>query len=342
MSNTTIQLLDNLVRHLPEDEFQELIAKVNRLEREMKKQQRSDGQESVVEGNDNDVVDENTLAFDKVDNAIIAFVKSKSEEAPNQTQIVEEIQKNLASMRGTSRVSLLKRLEALVTYKVLVERPDPKNHQTKKYYVNKESLLLGLQIYFNSFERSLINLIRVFLEKNGGAVTGQRREEVLFFTVIFELYQHVRGIAMTHATFSWSKITNDPILLNKLYRTLFTKLIGLQENLSKVLEVAGVDTYRNFVCSSWMLRPEVIDEGITVAEKYDLSKEAVSRVFDLAWSIGAPVAKYARVKFEVGAPTEEIGEISDEHDPNIDKWNSSRGWMEAYLHWKEEKERQQK
>ena len=145
---------------------------------------------------------------------------------------------------------------------------------------------------------------------------------------------------MTHATFSWGKITNDPVLLNKLYRTLFAELIRLQENLSKALEEAGVDTFRNFVSSSWMLRPEVIDEGIAVAEKYDLPKDAINRVFDLAWSIGAPVAKYARVKFEEDAPAEGIAEIADEDDAKIDKWNSSRGWTEAYQYWKEQKERQ--
>jgi hypothetical protein len=305
----------------------------------MKKRQHTDAQETIGEGTD---ADENSLAFDEVDNAIITFVKSKREEdGPNQTQIVEKIQNNLDSKRGTSRVSLLKRIEALVTYKVLVERPDPKNRQTKRYYVKEENLLLQLHNYFDSFEHSLINLIRVFVEKNGGAVTGQKREEILFFTVIFELYQHVRGIVMTHATFSWAKVTNDPVLLNKLYRTLFAKLIGLQENLSKALEEAGVDTYRNFILSSWMLRPEVIDEGIVIAQKYDLPEEAVSRVFDLAWSIGAPVAKYARVKFEKDTVHERIGEIADNNDAKIDKWNSKRGWTEAYLYWKEQQERQQ-
>lgn len=315
---------------------------MNRFEKELKKQ-RDIMQTSETAGEDSDDGnDEDIVPFDEVDKAIIAFVASKREDSPNQTQILEQIQKNHISMTGTSRVSLLKRIEALVKYKVLTQRPDSKNRQTKKYYVNKESLLLQLHKYFNTFEEALINLIKVFVEKNGGAVTGQKREEILFFTVIFELYQHVRAIAMTHATFSWGKITNDPILLNKLYRTLFARLIRLQENLSKALEETGVDTYRNFVSSSWMLRPEVIAEGIAVTQKYDLPKDAVSRVFDLAWSIGAPVAKYAKVKFEKDTPHEGIGEIADNHDAKIDRWNSKRGWTEAYLYWKEQQEQQQK
>jgi hypothetical protein len=317
---------------------------MNRFERELKKQQHNlRTQEMASEEDDHERdKDENTVPFDQVEKVIIAFVESKrQEEGPKQRQIVEEIQKNHASMTGTSRVSLLKRIEALVKYKVLVERPDPENRQTKRYYVNKESLLITLHNYFDNFESALITLVKAFVEKNGGPVTGQKPEEIMFFTVIFELYQHVRGIAMTHATFSWGKITNDPILLNKLHRTLFAKLIRLQENLSKALEEAGVDTFRNFVSSSWMMRPEVIDEGITVAQKYDLPKEAVSPVFDLAWSIGAPVAKYARVKFEKDLPAQGIGEIADENDARIDKWNSSRGWTEAYLYWKEQKEQQQ-
>jgi hypothetical protein len=284
--------------------------------------------------------DVNIEPFDEVDRAIIAFVASKREDSPNQSQIVEEIQKNHANLIGTSRVSLLKRIGALVKYKVLTGRPDPKNRQTKRYYVNKESLLLHLHNYFDNFESALMALVKAFVEKNGGPVTGQKREEILFFTVIFELYQHVIGIAMMSATFNWRKLTNDPVLLNRLYRTLFAKLIRLQENLSKLLEEAGVDLYRSFIHSSWRMLPEVIEEGIAVAQKYDLPNEALSRVFDLAWSIGAPIAKYARARFEEGAAAEGIGEFAEENDTRIDKWNSSRGWTEAYLYWKERKEKQ--
>ena len=344
MSKITIQPLDNLAPYIPGDEFRELKVRVNRVERELKKQQHNPqaqgmADEDYNQENDND---ENAVPFDQVDKAIIAFVESKRrEQGPNQSQIVEEIRKNHSNLTGTSRVTLIKRIGALVNYRVLNARPDSKNHQ-KRYYVNQGSLLLQLHKYFDSFEHSLINLIRVFVEKNGGAVTGQKREEVLFFTVIFELYQHVRGIAMTHATFSWSKVTNDPVLLNKLYRTLFAKLIGMQENLSKELEEANVDTYRNFVSSSWMTRPEVIDEGIAIAQKYDLPKEAISRVYELAWSIGAPVAKYARAKFEADPPSDRLAEIDDKNDAKINGWNSSRGWIEAYLYWKGQKEKLQK
>jgi hypothetical protein len=316
---------------------------MNRFEKELE-QQRHGMQTAELAGEEyhEHGDDENIVPFDEVDRAIIAFVASKREDSPNQTQIVEEIQKNHADLIGTSRVSLLKRLEALVKYKVLSGRPDPKNRQTKRYYVNKESLLLYLHNYFDSFESALISLVKAFVEKNGGPVTGQKPEEILFFTVIFELYQHVIGIAMTAATFSWRKLTNDPVLLNRLNKTLFAKLIRLQENLSKQLEEAGVDLYRTYISSSWRMLPEVIDEGITVAQKYDLPNNALSRVFDLAWSIGAPVAKYARAKFEGDAPAEGIGEFADENDARIDKWNSSRGWTKAYLYWKERTEKQQK
>jgi hypothetical protein len=316
---------------------------MNRFERELKKQQHNlRTQEMVSEEDDHESdKDENTVPFDQVEKVIIAFVESKrQEEGPNQRQIVEAIQKNHVNLTGTSRVSLLKRIDALVKYKVLTARPDRKNRQTKRYYVNKESLLITLHNYFDNFESALITLVKAFVEKNGGPVTGKKQEEIMFFTGIFELYQHVIGITMTAATFSWRKITNDPVLLNRLYRTLFAKLIRLQENLSRVLEDAGVDLYRSFVSSSWRMVPEIIDEGIAVAQKYELPKEAVSTVFNRAWSIGAPVAKYARWKFEA-VPTKGIGEIADENDARIDKWNRSTGWKEAYLYWKEQKEQQQ-
>jgi hypothetical protein len=79
-----------------------------------------------------------------------------------------------------------------------------------------------------------------------------------------------------------------------------------------------------------MLRPEVIDLGISIAQKYDLQGEALVHAFDLAWSISAPVAKYARLKFEKNLPPKGI--IDD--DVGFEKWNASMGWKEAYLHWK--------
>ena len=46
--------------------------------------------------------------------------------------------------------------------------------------------------------------------------------------------------------------------------------------------------------------------GISIAQKYDLQGKALAHAFDLAWSIGAPVAKYARLKFEKNPPAEGI------------------------------------
>jgi hypothetical protein len=311
-----------MTRYIRENEFQTLADKVNRLETTIKKQQSTEEvpQESVSD-----------TSFDKIDNAIITFVAS-AKDGPSQSDIVQHVSKELSALTGTSRVPLIKRIYSLVKYKVLIDRVDPKNRQTKRYYINKESLLLQLDRYFDSFEKALVNLIKAFVKKNdSGTITGQNPEEIYFFTMIFELYQHVRGIAMTHATFNWPKITNDPVLLNRLYKTLFGKLIRLQESLSKALEEAGVDTYRNFVYSSWMLRPEVIDLGISIAQKYDLQGKALAHAFDLAWSIGAPVAKYARLKFEKNPPAEGI---TDNDVDDIHKWNAPTGWKEAYLHWK--------
>jgi hypothetical protein len=311
-----------MTRYIRENEFQTLADKVNRLETTIKKQQSTEEvpQESVSD-----------TSFDKIDNAIITFVAS-AKDGPSQSDIVQHVSKELSALTGTSRVPLIKRIYSLVKYKVLIDRVDPKNRQTKRYYINKESLLLQLDRYFDSFEKALVNLIKAFVKKNdSGTITGQNPEEIYFFTMIFELYQHVRGIAMTHATFNWPKITNDPVLLNRLYKTLFGKLIRLQESLSKALEEAGVDTYRNFVYSSWMLRPEVIDLGISIAQKYDLQGKALAHAFDLAWSIGAPVAKYARLKFEKNPPAEGI---TDNDVDDIQKWNAPTGWKEAYLHWK--------
>jgi hypothetical protein len=75
----------------------------------------------------------------------------------------------------------------------------------------------------------------------------------------------------------------------------------------------------------------VIDVGISIAKKYDLQGKALAHAFDLAWSIGAPVAKYARLKFEKNPPSEGI---PDNDMDDIQKWNAPTGWKEAYLHWK--------
>ena len=120
--------------------------------------------------------------------------------------------------------------------KVLIERPDPRI-QPKRYYVNKKSLLLKIQDFFDKFEDALISLVNAFIEKKE-APQYESGEEISFFWFIFRLYQHVSNIVVTHATLEWPKITNDTVLLNKLSRVLFAKLVKLQEYFSSALYVS--------------------------------------------------------------------------------------------------------
>jgi hypothetical protein len=74
-----------------------------------------------------------------------------------------------------------------------------------------------------------------------------------------------------------------------------------------------------------MLRPDVIDVGIGIAQKHNLEGEALVLAFEVAWSIGASVAKYARLKFEKNPPAEGI---ADSGIGDIQKWNTPRGGKE--------------
>jgi hypothetical protein len=334
LTNTTIQLVYILVTYFSDEEFEQLKVLMGRWE-SRKRQQRSYSQritnEEEGEVTDND---EKLPSFDEIDNAIVAFVESRRKEGeeeagPNQSQIVQEIQKNHSTMAGTSRVTLLKRIEYLVKYKVIIERLDSKNRQTKRYYVNKESLLLKTQVDFDRFEKALVNIAKTLLDKDRDIKIGLD-EELRFLRSIFMIYQHVSNLVVTRATVDWPRITNDTFLLNKLYRALFARLIRLQQNLSRVFKEADIDIYQTFFHNSWVMRPDMIHYGITFAKNYELSKEDVFQMYNLAWSIGAPVLRSVITLFGDGA------------EQNVDKWSGENGWKDAYEYWVHQRRLQQK
>jgi hypothetical protein len=169
------------------------------------------------------------------------------------------------------------------------------------------------------------------LQKIGGPAKFQSYEEIRFFSFVFSLYQHVSNIIVTRATLEWPKITNDTVLLNKLYRGVFAKFIKLQANLSRVLYEAGIEPHDIFFNQSWMLTPEVIYDGKIVTHKFNLPKDRVNLVVDIAWSIGAPFARCA---------SEKLGRNVDV-DPYPDKWSAAGGWEHAFGYWLNEQSKQQ-
>ena len=227
-----------------------------------KQPQHSEAQGITNDKENDDNMEEDSLPFDEVNNAIIAFVKSKRQKeqdpGPNQNEIVEYIKNNYHTRTGTSRVSVLNRLKYLVNYKALTERPDSKNRQTKGYYFNEESLLIEIQVFFDEFEDALVSLVNAFLEKKGPRTIYVMSEEISFFWFVFRLYQHVSNIVVTSLTLEWPKITNDTVLLNKLSRVVFAKLINLQGYLLSALYVVGDAPHDSFFSDSWMMTGEVI------------------------------------------------------------------------------------
>jgi hypothetical protein len=315
-----------LVYNISDEEFKQLKVVLGNVEgRKRLEPTRAQGVGSD-EQNDNDN-GEDSLTPKEVDKAIIAFVKSYGQKeqygGPKQKEIVEEIKKNSDKMTGTARPTVLKRLKILVKDKFLVERPDSKNRQTKRYYFNEENLLLDIQVFFNNFENALISLVNAFLEKKGPSTSYVMSEEISgFFWFVFRLYQHVSNIVVTRLTLEWPKMTNDTVLLNKLSRVVFAKLIKLQGYLSRALYVVGDAPHDSFFSDSWMMTGEVISEGMIAARCFDLPKERVSPVLNLAWSISAPHVRCASTKLGLEVTDSNIGELTSED-----------GWMSLYIHW---------
>jgi hypothetical protein len=61
-----------------------------------------------------------------------------------------------------------------------------------------------------------------------------------------------------------------------------------------------------------------IHYGTTLAKKYDIPKEDIFRMFNLAWSIGASVLRCAITLFGRGA------------EQYVEKWSAEEGWKDAY------------
>jgi hypothetical protein len=315
-----------MTRSLYEEEFQQLKALVYNLDRR-KQAQHSEAQGITNDKENDDNMEEDSLPFDEVNNAIIAFVKSKRQKeqdpGPNQNEIVEYIKNNYHTRTGTSRVSVLNRLKYLVNYKALIERPDSKNRQTKRYYFNEESLLLEIQVFFDEFEDAIVSLVNAFLEKKGPSTSYAMSEESSsFFWFVFRLYQHVSNIVAICLTLEWPKRTNDTILLDKLSRVVFAKLIKLQDYLSSALYIIGGAPNDNFFSDAWMLTGEVISKGKEVERRLKLPLERVNQVLKLSWKIGAPFVKSASTKLGI--------EVTDS---NTDELTSEDGWISLYIHW---------
>jgi hypothetical protein len=264
--------------------------------------------------------------YDDVDRAIIRFIdgyqKSKgTDKGPNQTEIIDFVKMKYDRNVRTSRPKIIDRLENLVSLGDLVVRQE-KKYNVSRYYHNRDNLLGQVDRYFDQFEIALTNLIKAFFDKNGPVHEPPSEEELYLFGSVFVLFQHVRALTLTHATFNWPRTVKDPLLLSRLYVSLVSKLRKLETSLALLFDKHNVGSYNNFVLSSWQLSPEVIDELIFASEKVQVSEEAFKSL-DIAWAIGAKLIKYVKPKFE---PDEKPFELDE-------TWNP-RTWRDAYTYWK--------
>jgi len=125
-----------------------------------------------------------------------------------------------------SRVPIYNSIRLLERNQMIVIMRDKSNSQVHKLFVKDDSLLLTLIRDLDNFEENYLLLLRK-VQKSGS-------NESTMLIASFTIYQHLLGMYLIHTLQTWPRQTDDPIMLKRLYTTLFSRLSKIHLEIYKI------------------------------------------------------------------------------------------------------------
>jgi hypothetical protein len=200
-----------------------------------------------------------------------------------------------------SRVTITKTITNLARHGMINVRRDKPNSQVTRLYINENSALVLLIREFDNFERALPLLVKKvrdrLKEKDLGDVTTSK-DELMFFTYFFVVYQQFIGMVVLHVLVTWPVIVKDKEILRRLYAILFSRLSKIQLELTNVFKSHNSSHYSVDVLGTlaerwFVLQPAQMQDMLSKAKEFGVSME-IENIFDVVWKISKPFFRFSR------------------------------------------------
>ena len=181
-----------------------------------------------------------------------------------------------------SRVPIYDAITFLDRNQMIVIRKDKHNSQVHRLFINDDSLLLALIHDLDSFEKNYLQLLRK-VQKN------EPKGSMMTIYAPFTIYQHLLGMYLIHSLQTWPRQTDDPLMLKRLYTTLFSRLSKIHLEIYKIHhQMAGQSSARDLVWHDMIKRSFLIHYEIRFFHWYCNKIKAVEEfenVMDVVWRI---------------------------------------------------------
>lgn len=175
-----------------------------------------------------------------------------------------------------SRASIFGAIPLLERNQLIVVRKDRPNSQVHKLFIRDDSLLLSLIQDLDTFKKDYFQLLKT-LQKNADYEHG--------ISFILKIYRHVIEMYLLSALQKWPHQAEDPVLLKRLYTTLFSRLSKMHLELYEIyLQSREHSVWPKLIKDFFLIDPRDTWWTYKYCTKFKAIEE-FERVMNIVWKI---------------------------------------------------------
>jgi hypothetical protein len=200
-----------------------------------------------------------------------------------------------------SRITVLKILDKLEQYELIISTKDKPNSQRLHLYINKEDVFVSVSQDLEEFKNTFFVLLDKTVER--ARHIPARDDKIGIFSMLYDdfliFYYHILGLHITYGLRKWPNEIKDHETASRLYTVIFSRMLEIQTKIFDIQNMISNEIYhdeimynrmnsrpqKQFIISPYLLTPKFMAEVTEKAEKYGLTIEAEA-VLDISWKIG--------------------------------------------------------
>jgi hypothetical protein len=195
-----------------------------------------------------------------------------------------------------ARVPVFNTIDNLVRYDIVQDRLDPKNRQTHRLTLNKDSTFYSVLQELIQFKKSFNRLAeKIVQEKMKLLAVNPSHPPDEYFELVSQAYIIFDSMLFSYLVryiHLWSKEFHDrQDVLNKLTTIVLTRIAEINESLPDT-PVKNIKYFRDVYLVRRLQGTEYLKSFVSKSEKFRLEKE-MEPVLDALWNINRQIQKYA-------------------------------------------------
>jgi hypothetical protein len=241
-----------------------------------------------------------------------------------------------------SRITVLKALDKLVQFKLIIATKDKRNSQIHHLYINKEDVFISVSQNLQEFKNAFFVLLDKTIEEARHIPT--RDDKIRIFSMLYDdfliFYNHILGLHITYGLSKWPDEIKDHETASRLYTVIFSRMLEVHKKIFDIIRIISDEIYndeimynrivsrpqKQFIISPYLLTPKFMVEVTEKADKYGLRSE-VEAVLDISW----------KIVHEISPPGREVMRVVNRMmDKGIPIELELRNWRRIAIFWRHE------